>query len=82
MIKKIEPVTLASPKAAYTTQPPQVNVNEEGSRPRKKKRIIKKIVKKKCSDGTYITEILTTTLKRDGSKNMVREILRYDSHEH
>jgi len=70
----VEAVTLASPK--------NTNKPEEGLKPRKKKRIIKKIVKKKCSDGTYITETLTTTLRRDGSRSLVREILRYDSHEH
>jgi hypothetical protein len=50
-------------------------------RKRRKKRIIKKIVKKKASDGTYITELTTTTLKRDGSRSIIREIKRYDSQE-
>jgi hypothetical protein len=39
-------------------------------------------VKKKRSDGTYITEITKTTMKRDGSCSIVREIKRYDSLEH
>jgi hypothetical protein len=49
---------------------------------KKKKKIIKKIVKKKRSDGTYTTEITKTTMKRDGSCSIVREIMRYDSLEH
>ena len=61
------------------------NTDSQGApseeRKRRKKRIIKKIVKKKASDGTYITELTTTTLKRDGSRNIIKEIKRYDSEE-
>ena len=50
-------------------------------RVRRSRRIIKKIVKRKTSDGSYITERTSTTVKRDGSKSITREVKRYDSAE-
>ena len=61
---------------------PEVNgQTEENKRRKRARRIIKKIVKRKVTDGTYITERTVTTLKRDGSKSIVRELNRYDSQE-
>lgn len=51
--------------------------SEAAGRPRRKRRIIKKIVKRKMEDGTFVPmEVTKTVIERDGSRSITRSIPR------
>ena len=50
------------------------NIAIDNSTQKRKRRIIKRIVKKRAADGSYVPiEITRTIVERDGSKSITRE---------
>jgi len=62
------------PRASTIQFAPKTQDQGEGGRKRSKKRIIRKIVRKRTSDGQFVpVEVVKTVIGRDGSRSVTRE---------